>query len=109
MNQIDREKWLGYCERCEKRDSCTELCSEVLEYVEQDHVTQKEKTIGVPIYQDYDWPDLVDNIKLTDREKKIVTLFGFGLSRADVCQVIGIKRHALREALNRLRKKLKKT
>ncbi len=91
------------CQDCSKKPTCTELCPEAEEYVSQDHVSQRELTIGLP--RRGELPDLVSNTHLTKKEKEIVTLLGRGLNRSDICQLLDISRVALRNAIKRMRKK----
>ena len=91
------------CQDCPKRSMCEELCPDAERYVGQDEVVQREKPIGLPRTKGF--PDLVSNTPLTKKERQIVTLLRSGLDRGEVCQLIGITRHALREAIRRLKKK----
>ena len=101
------------CTNCPYRDRCKRPCKKVRAYIEQDYVGSKEFINPDGDISDMynnvverDWPELVENIHLTPREKEMVTLLGKGLSRADICQLLGITRHALRERIYRLNKKL---
>ena len=91
------------CQECSEKPTCTELCPEAEAYVNQDHVSQRELTIGLP--RQGKLPDLVSNTHLTKKEKEIVTLLGKGLNRSDICQVLDISRVALRNSIKRMRKK----
>ena len=91
------------CQECSEKPTCTELCLEAEAYVDQDHVSQRELTIGLP--RQGKLPDLVSNTHLTKKEKEIVTLLGKGLNRSDICQVLDISRVALRNSIKRMRKK----
>jgi len=42
---------------------------------------------------------------LTEKEKKVVTLLFFLKSRDEVCQMLGMSRNSLRQAIFRLKKK----
>ena len=91
------------CQDCPKKSECVELCVEAELYVNQDHVGRDElptEDVDCTI----DWPDPTKNTHLTPREKEILTLLGRGLNRFDVCQVLGISRHNLRECIRRLKK-----
>jgi DNA-binding NarL/FixJ family response regulator len=92
------------CQECSKKLICKELCTEAEAYVDQDHVSQREKTIGLPKYSKFP-VDQVSNIPLTKREKEILTLLGKGLCRADVCQLLNITRQQLRVHIANLKKK----
>jgi DNA-binding CsgD family transcriptional regulator len=91
------------CQDCPDRNSCLKLCSRAEIYVSQDYVGLRELPIGLPMYGEM--PEPISNIPLTKMEKKILTLLGQGLTRADVCEVMNITRGCLRWHLDRLRKK----
>ncbi len=91
------------CQDCSKKPTCTELCPEAEAYVGQDHISQRELTIGLP--RQGELPDLVSNTHLTKREKEILALLGRGLNRQDICQLLSISRKNLRVCLTKLRKK----
>lgn len=94
----------GECFRCPKRDKCTTLCSEAEAIVDQDHVQQREMLLGDTKYSI--GIKLLSNIYLTQRERAVVTLLGQGLDRRDVCELLEITRHNLRNILLRIRQKL---
>ena len=45
------------------------------------------------------------HIPLTEKEKKVVTLLFFLKSRDEVCQMLGMSKNSLRQAIFRLKKK----
>ena len=101
------------CTNCPYRDKCKRPCTRVIGYIEQDYIGIKESMNPEgdvsEVYAntvEQEWPELVENIHLTPREKEIVTLLGKGLNRADVSQVLDISRESLRKHLSRMRKKL---
>ena len=53
------------CQECPEKPTCTELCLEAEAYVDQDHVSQRELTIGLP--RQGKLPDLVSNTHLTKK------------------------------------------
>ena len=91
------------CFECANRENCQELCDDAEAYANQDHVKPKELPIGLPRYKAL--IVLGSNVYLTRREREILTLLGRGLGRADVCQVLRIKRNVLRWHIHNLRKK----
>ena len=91
------------CQDCSKKPTCTELCPEAEEYVSQDHVSQRELTIGIP--RQGKLPDLVSNTHLTKKEKEIIRLLSLGLNNNDICEVLDIKENALYQHLFKLRNK----
>jgi DNA-binding NarL/FixJ family response regulator len=93
------------CQECPKKESCIELCNKAETYVSRDRVYQREFPIGIPVYNNLQFMQLASNIPLTKREKQILTLWGQGLSRRDICQLLKITRENLRDIIRRLRKK----
>jgi len=91
------------CQDCPTYNSCLKLCPEAEVYVDQDYVGLRELPIGLPMYGEM--PEPISNIPLTKMEKKILTLIGQGLNRSEVCKLLKISRHNLRERLFRLPKK----
>jgi DNA-binding CsgD family transcriptional regulator len=92
------------CRKCTDRPTCKKLCKEAEVYVNQDYVPQREITIGLPGHAILPLQQ-ISNIPLTGMERKIVTLLGQKLSRADVCQILGISRGTLRIHIWRMRGK----
>ena len=104
------------CTNCPYRDRCKRPCTKVKDYIDQDYVGSKEFINSDGDVSDMynniveeEWPELVENIYLTPREKEILTLLGRGLTRADVCQVLDITRNTLRWHIFTLNKKIRKT
>lgn len=95
---------MSLCDSCNQRHLCSDLCPEAELFASQDQVYEREKTIGLPRYGKF--PASASNIPLTPMQKKIVTLLGQGLNRADVCQVLKISNGSLRAHIKRLKKKL---
>jgi DNA-binding NarL/FixJ family response regulator len=97
---------MALCDNCpiaRTRETCTDLCEAAIEYVDQDYIPLREITIGIPTAGR--WPQHKKRVKLTPKEKNIVTLLGKGLSRQDVCQLLKITRVTLRNHLCRIKKK----
>jgi len=70
--------------------------------VNQDYCCQREKTVGIPEPRKM---ELSESTYMTPKEKEIITLLGKNLTRDDICQLLNITRNALRQRLNRIRKK----
>ena len=68
-----------------------------------DYVAQREITVGTP--EPYPWPEQVEPVWLTPREREIVMLLGRGLNRRDICEVLKITSNSLRVHIFRMRKK----
>jgi len=90
------------CDECEQKGECVVLCDDVEAYVSQDEVSQRELTIGLPYIRPL---KIGSNIYLTPRQREVVTLLGKGLTRQDVCQVLNITRHTLRNYLYKIKQK----
>ena len=59
----------------------------------------------IPLPEPGQWANRGTNISLTKTERKIVTLFGYGLNKEDVCELLKISRQSLRKHIERMRKK----
>ena len=114
------------CNDCFKRSTCKKLCPEAERYVSQIEAKARDLTIAEP-FREHSVTDLV-NLKctcederelmnpktampwrsgyhLTKTEKQILTLLAKGFSRADVCELMNISRHTLRQHLSNTKKK----
>lgn len=99
------------CKECKLYLTCTTLCQDAEAYVNQDYVEHDELYLPTEVLDtmpdDSRWVDSIsDSTHLTRTESKIVTLLGFGLSRADVANLLKMDRKALRMHILRLRKKI---
>ncbi len=113
------------CDNCSKRSTCRKLCKEAEAFASQDEVKQRELTLPELIRE---YPlEYASNLKwiatetemmnpktampwrsgyhLTKTEKQILTLLAKGFSRADVCELMNISRHTLRQHLSNAKKK----
>ena len=97
------------CETCDKREYCSELCPEAELFVKQDSVPRLEEPVGLLPVKKFIKPLLKKNTHLTDKEKKILTLLGKGLSRSDVCQLLNITQTTLTSHLSNAKKKYLKS
>ncbi len=93
------------CQDCKKKDKCTQLCEEAGQYAGQDYKGQRELPVG--LLRGGKFPAGSSGC-LTPREREIVTLLGRGLSRIDVCELLDISKHVLRNHLYNLRQKQSK-
>jgi len=91
------------CQDCLKRNSCLKLCQDAEDYASQDYIGLRELPIGLPMHGEM--PELISSIPMTKMEKQITSLFGKGLNRKDVCQILKISRRCLRDHIYRLNKK----
>jgi DNA-binding NarL/FixJ family response regulator len=95
----------GMCTDCKKRSYCKELCPEAEIYADQDHVKLREKTIGIPMYADNEWPEPGEKHMFTPMEKKILQLLSIGKSRKHISQVLDITRNTLEKHISNIKKK----
>ena len=98
---------MSLCNDCPNRDLCSCLCPEAELYVNQDHIPQREKPIGMikPMSFKLPWPDMVDPFHLTKTEKQILTLIASGLDNKNIQQVLNITRKTLNVHMYNIRKK----
>ncbi len=100
-----------FCDKCEKKESCTKLCSEAEQYANQDYVGVKRSVMTTPDIHFAEhgdlstWMDDNINIHMSKREKQVVTLISMRLTRKEICQVLDISNSALKMCISRLRKK----
>jgi len=92
-----------FCRTCPARKECNSICPELELHLKQYEVPQRELTVGFP--RNPARIEYASGVYLTKREKEIVTLLGKGLTRQDVCQLLEITPHALRERLSKINKK----
>lgn len=107
-------KWFepGYCSGCLRRETCTTLCDVAEAYADQDYVPQHEWPTNPKILEalvpDYNWyNDISSNVHLTKKERQIVRLFGLGLNRVDIRELLEMSANALEKAISRLKKKVR--
>ena len=106
------------CQECIKKSTCTRLCKEAEKYVGQDKVVFKD--FERPL-NDMDARDILiseeskfniawkSDVYLTETERQILTLLGKELSRSDVCEVLEITKHSLRQHIVNIKKKHKES
>ena len=79
------------CLKCDKRDSCTELCVEAELYVSQDYVSCREIIPTKPIISSAPWP----NITLS-RESQIFLLYFLDRRKQwEIGEILGISQSAM--------------
>ena len=93
---------MDYCKGCPARNTCQSICPELELHLKEIEVPQRKKTIGLVRYGRVEWGS---SVHLTKTEREIATLLAKGMSRADVCELLNIKRKSLRDHLNRMKKK----
>jgi DNA-binding NarL/FixJ family response regulator len=99
-----------YCGTCFQRETCTTLCDEAEDYVNEEYVPQREMVVDPHVLEQIvpneNWFDnIASNVYLTHMERQIVRLLGLGLTRADVCKVLEKKANTLDKAISRLKRK----
>ena len=83
------------CKKCPKRDSCTELCEKVEEYVNQDYVPRLGDRV---LYNTRDveenwvkeqWSDIIPNFEDSEILKQIILeLHGDGYSEREIAEYV---------------------
>lgn len=94
------------CSTCAVKEQCLTPCPKVNKLADQDHVPQKEVTIGIPVYgaqiTEISPPDF-----LTFRQRQIFHLWMGGMNRAEICKTLKIKNGSLRFHLFQINQKIK--
>jgi DNA-binding NarL/FixJ family response regulator len=96
---------LGNCGKCPTRDMCKVLCSEAEVYVDQDHVEQKELTIGLPKVEQEEEDSCVLNSHFTKTEKSILRFLILGYTRERICKLLKINTETYYVHTHNIRKK----
>ena len=83
------------------------MCQKIEEYVSMDYVGLKELIMDAQEIDKYKFDPIetINEVYITKTEKEILTLLGKGLSRADVCEVLGMSRNTFRWHYHNLKKK----
>jgi len=101
------------CNECPHRNLCTSLCPEAEMYANQDWTDLREITIGMPISISKGHNNIDDKLihkyllkldKLS-RKEQVITLLDMHLSRAEICQILGITRDNLKHIIKRISRK----
>ena len=87
---------IASCLNCAKYDRCGGLCRWAERYVSKDEVKMRELPVGIVCYG-----GSVER-KPTATEEKILTLLRKRFDRDEICKIIGISRHSLRQHLTNL-------
>ena len=93
----------GDCSSCPERFLCKELCPGAELYVNQDFVKMREMPRG--LIRPRKFPQIDGKINLTKTEFKIVKLLAVGLSPSEVSELLEIKRNAVYQHVDRIKKK----
>ena len=96
------------CQDCEKYSTCTELCEDAEEYVNQDHVGASGNIILKSKIYPVDWPEDIDPFNFTRTENKILILQEKNFSSIQISYLLGIKSNTFKVHMCNIRKKLKK-
>ena len=96
---------IGDCSSCPSRHFCKELCGAAEMYVGIDTIKQSPNEHLSGLLPPLPLPHVENLTKLTKTEKKIVTLLGQGLTRTEVCEMLKINRHSLRNHLYKIKNK----
>lgn len=98
-----RGKLKGFCTTCEKRPSCTELCKEVLGFVNQDHVPGREIYLKDMEFVAAGTETLYDQtLVFPPLKRKILRLLQNGKTRREIAKALDITRDCLRQHLRQI-------
>jgi len=97
------------CQECSKKPTCTKLCKEAEEYVNQDHVDWMDLNESIYTHGEelrvYDPNTGVDKPLLSPREKEILYALASGLTRQEIAEKLKISRANVRVHIGNMRKK----
>lgn len=93
------------CSECTKRNICKTLCPEAEAYAKQDERYLREKTVGLPMYANNQWPKPKIKSTFTPIETRILQFLIAGKNRKHILQVLGITRNTLEKHISNIRKK----
>lgn len=92
------------CQECSKRSICSSLCPEAELYVSQDEVRQRELPVGLPHYSAGRMPT-PRKVKLSKRERQIVTLQIDGKTNQEMSQSLNITLKNIHNIVSRIKRK----
>jgi DNA-binding CsgD family transcriptional regulator len=93
------------CRECPNKPFCSALCPEAELFATQDKTARREYFLfSQPKYRKPS-EQLFPPFQLTKKEWQILTLLEKGLTRKEICKVLGISRDNLRVRLSLLRSK----
>ena len=93
------------CRECDEYSTCTELCEDAEEYVNQDHVGRDELPTNDIDCGETAWPDGERVIYLTELEVKISKLQKKDFSYQDISYLLGIAIQTVYNNICSIRKK----
>ena len=96
---------IGDCSSCTSRHFCKELCPDAERIIGVESIPQNPNEHLSGLLPPKPLPHVDNLTHLTTTERKIVTLLGQGLTRAEVCEELEINRVTLRKHLSRAKKK----
>jgi DNA-binding CsgD family transcriptional regulator len=93
------------CSGCSAKPICKNLCPDALAYANQDQVSQREKTIGIPVLPAQTPTFLSSGMDITKMERRILTLAKNDFRREEIAERLRITRPTLRKHIERIRRK----
>jgi len=96
----------GMCSECSKRALCKHLCPEAEAYENQDHVSLREITAGIPSHGK-PWPQILrPRSRMSPKQKDFVMALLDGKSKTTICKGLNLKSNSFDAMLHRLRKRM---
>jgi len=93
-----------FCNTCPSRSFCQSICPELEMHLKELEVPQRELLIHTPRYGKFPTPR--KRIKLTKKERQIVTFLAEGKNYAEISQAINITKDNVRKIVQRMRQKV---
>lgn len=98
------------CTECADRETCTELCKEVEEYISQDEVEWRESPITIYTQGEelrvFDVDTGEDKPLLTLKEKDVLDALAMCMTRTEVAEKLKISMSTLRTHIENIRLKV---
>lgn len=91
------------CQDCPSRSFCQSACPELTLHLKEIEVPQRELPIGSPQYGKMPTPR--NRVKLSKRERQIVTLLVYGKNYVEISETLNITYINTRRIISRLYKK----
>jgi DNA-binding NarL/FixJ family response regulator len=92
------------CGRCSQRAKCQIPCPEAELFAGKDYVSQREITIGVPMFGQR-IQEIWEHKKLTFRERQVWSLANGGFNREQIGETLNIKRETVKFYIYQIRQK----
>jgi len=99
------------CSECADRETCTELCKEVEDYISQDEVRWRESPVTIYTFGEelrvFDVDTEEDKFFLTPKEKEVLRMVVEGEKRSDIAKSLMISIRTVDTHMLNIRKKVR--